>query len=70
MDPILEEMRRARDVDQRSLRRWTEYLCALVVTKDDRIAALEAQIALIASRRGPGRPTNEDIKAREAAING
>ena len=70
MDPILEEMRRARDYDQRALRRWTDYLCTLVAAKDDKIASLEAQIAALAARRGPGRPTNEDRQAREAVLNG
>jgi hypothetical protein len=44
MDPILEEMQRAKDVRPERFRDWTRYLCTLVAAKDDEIATLKAQI--------------------------
>lgn len=66
MDPILEEMQRAKDVQMGRFRSWVQYLCALVATKDDEIATLKARLAEadevpadaadVLVRRGPGRP--------------
>lgn len=65
MDPILEEMKRAKsltDVKESRFRDWVQYLCALVAAKDDEIARLKAEIdddnSETAGRRGPGRPKN------------
>lgn len=44
MDPILEEMQRAKDVQYGRFRSWVSYLCALVAAKDDEIATLKAQL--------------------------
>lgn len=76
MDPILEEMQRAKspaDIKESRYRDWVTYLCALVARKDDEIAALKAQIERAgmaemtagdilnaATKRGPGRPRKED----------
>lgn len=72
MDPILEEMQRAKspsDIKESRYRDWVTYLCALVARKDDEIATLKAQIERAgmvevtagdilnaAVKRGPGRP--------------
>ncbi|MCC7464504.1 MAG: hypothetical protein IT480_18825 [Gammaproteobacteria bacterium] len=74
MDPILEEMQRAKDVQYGRFRSWTTYLCALVAAKDDEIATLKAQLtdalggpAVTADeyvKRGPGRPRKTE------AVNG
>lgn len=48
MDPILEEMQRAKspsDIKESRYRDWVTYLCALVARKDDEIATLKAQLA-------------------------
>ena len=45
MDPILEEMQRAKspsDIKESRYRDWVTYLCALVARKDDEIATLKA----------------------------
>lgn len=45
MDPILEEMGRVRDprdIKYSRFRDWLDYLCTLVVAKDDEIARLKA----------------------------
>lgn len=70
MDPILEEMQRAKspaDIKESRYRDWVTYLCALVAKKDDDIAALTARLNdmegaqdVIAAKRGPGRPRKED----------
>lgn len=53
MDPILEEMQRAKDIRDGSLGRWTSYLCALVAAKDDEIATLKAELdGLKKTRKG------------------
>ena len=44
MDPILEEMARAREVRDGSLRRWVEHLSALLAAKDAEIADLREQL--------------------------
>ena len=67
MDPLLDEMNRAREVQPHSLRKWVAGLTALIAAKDDKIAQLEARIAeldgqpeQVAAKRGPGRPRKED----------
>lgn len=69
MDPILEEMQRAKspaDVKESRYRDWVTYLCALVARKDDEIATLKEQIEAYAAgmnmamRRGPGRPRKDE----------
>ena len=48
MDHVLDEMRRvkrASDIKESRFRDWTQYLCALVATKDAEIASLQAQLA-------------------------
>ena len=48
MDPILEEMRRAKspsDIKESRYRDWVTYLCALVSRKDDEIATLKSQLS-------------------------
>lgn len=72
MNPILEEMQRVKsphDIKESRYRDWVTYLCALVAQKDDEIARLKAQIGVLAQRRGPGRPTNAELQAREV-VNG
>jgi hypothetical protein len=75
MDPILEEMKRSREMRPDRFRTCVDYLCALVAAKDDQIAALthrldeltspEALSARLdeidarAAKRGPGRPRKE-----------
>jgi hypothetical protein len=44
MDPILEEMKRSREMRPDRFRTCVDYLCALVAAKDDKIAALESRI--------------------------
>lgn len=66
MDPILEEMQRAKspsDIKESRYRDWVTYLCALVARKDDEIATLKEQLDAYAGmpekmtiKRGPGRP--------------
>ena len=67
MDPLLDEMNRAREVQPHSLRKWVAGLTLLIAAKDDKIAQLEARIAELdgqpeqfAAKRGPGRPRKED----------
>lgn len=70
MDPILEEMQRAKspsDIKESRFRDWTTYLCALVAKKDDEIATLKEQLEALAGlpepmtiKRGPGRPRKDD----------
>ena len=71
MDPILEEMQRANEVQYGRFRSWTQYLCALVAAKDDEIATLKRSLAdmegaqdVITAKRGPGRPRKTE------AVNG
>ena len=45
MDPLLDEMNRAREVQPHSLRKWVAGLTLLIAAKDDKIAQLEARIA-------------------------
>jgi hypothetical protein len=66
MDPILEEMKRSREMRPDRFRTCVDYLCVLVAAKDDKIAALEARIEeldgqpeQIAVKRGPGRPRKD-----------
>ena len=50
MDPILEEMQRAKspaDIKESRYRDWVTYLCALVARKDDEIATLKSQLTAI-----------------------
>jgi uncharacterized small protein (DUF1192 family) len=77
MDPILEEMRRAKDVRDGSIQKWTDYLVVLVAAKDDtiatlrtEIATLQAQLAVYRERRGPGRPSAADVARRDEVLNG
>ena len=66
MDPILEEMKRSREMRPDRFRTCVDYLCALVAAKDDEIAALKEQIEAYAAgmnmaiRRGPGRPRKDE----------
>ena len=69
MDPILEEMKRSREMRPDRFRTCVDYLCALVAAKDDEIAALKATITgeftdaqaldAVTVKRGPGRPRKE-----------
>lgn len=42
MDPIIEEMARAREVQPHALRRWVEHLRTVVQPQLDELAALKA----------------------------
>ncbi len=62
MDPILEEMKRSREMRPDRFRTCVDYLCALVAAKDDEIAGLKAIIeanAEVIVKRGPGRPRKD-----------
>lgn len=47
MDPIIEEMARARDVQPHSLRRWVEYLRTVVQPQLDELAALKSRPTVV-----------------------
>lgn len=59
MDPIFEEMARAREVQPRALRRWVDYLRDVVQPQLDELAALKAAQAAEPIKRGPGRPRKD-----------
>jgi len=71
MDPIFEEMARARDVQPRALRRWVDYLRDVVQPQLDELAAIKAAGAdafadgeardVAPPKRGPGRPRKDAV---------
>ena len=55
MDPIFEEMARAREVQPRALRRWVEYLRDVIQPQLDELAALKTAKDSEASSRKAAR---------------
>ena len=45
MDPLLDEMNRAREVQPHSLRKWVAGLSVLIAAKDDQIETLKQIVA-------------------------
>lgn len=52
MDPIFEEMARAREVQPRALRRWVEHLVNVIQPQLDELAEIKAA-AQAAAESGP-----------------
>lgn len=53
MDPIFEEMARAREVQPRALRRWVEHLVTVIQPQLDELAALKAAAQQAADEPAP-----------------